>query len=1110
MILKGKAPPAVVTPASRAAWVARADTASQMSLVSELERVGARAVDRFSLVNSVAATVSALEAKRLAADPAVAQVIPDTPFSVPGPASASPAPAAQGHAGAARTPRAMSRHLNDIPGACAPTGRSQLAPEGLYLTGTASAAASAVTARSLGFTGAGVKVGYIADGVDPGNVNFRRPDGTSVFADYKDFSGNGVGAPTGGAEAFLDANTLAGQGRHVYDVNGFSAQSYAGSTCDVRIEGVAPGASLVGLDVFSGDPSDTLTTTASTFASAINYAVEDDRVNVLTESFGSNALPDGAKDVIKLFDDAAVRAGVVVTASTGDGGSASTISSPATDPNVISVGASTQFKSYAQADFGGARYFATKGWLSNNVSAMSSAGYDEAGGTVDMLAPGDLSWASCDASTDYSQCTNALGNPSAIEEAGGTSESAPFVSGAAALVIQAFRKTHGGRTPTPAQVKQILLATATDIGAPAQEQGAGLLNSAKAVQLALSYGLQQRTGSTLLSTPGPLTAAAAPGTQHTWRITVANEGTRTQAVSLAGRSLNPALARSASGAVTLNDATSGEFETDEGLPDDYGSFTFQVPPRQARLDTSIAYPADPTVVLAPPELILIAPNGRFAADSLPQGVGNYGNADVRAPAAGTWTGIIAGPVTADGGFTGKVLWRAVMQADGPFGSVSPSLLTLAPGQAKSVTFTATTPATAGDAAGSLVLSSSLNGTTSIPVVLRSQIDVAAGGAFAGDLTGGDGRGALGAADYYQFTVPAGEKQATAELKLANNPGIGDAVGAYLVSPDGNVAGYGQNTDLSQQQAGATGAALAATVLRPAPGTWTLIVAFAEPVAGTELSDPYSGTVSFAAAGTESAPALPWGQRLTPGTQVAVPVRITNDSSAPQDYFLDPRLDVAATVALAPVTYDQSSPFAGTSARSALPVQAGEITPWYFVPSHTARLALTQSSSLGAVTDLSPITGSDPDVGVRGLAKGSLCGLSATESYAPPAADVTSGLWAPAPSECGPFGGQGARAGSATDELSAVTAAFDGTATAATADFERLAVSAAAGNAALRDAVQLQPGQTAVVTVTFKAAGPAGSKHAGTLYLDTIQSGVTPFGQQSADEVAALPYSYAIG
>src|SRR5918912_910793 len=165
-----------------------------------------------------------------------------------------------------------------------------------------------------------------------------------------------------------------------------------------------------------------------------------------------------------------------------------TIPSPASDPNVISVGATTQFRFYQQ--IGASGFQLSNGqYTSNNISALSSAGPSQLGNqTVDVVAPGDQSWVVCTPNTDlYAACTDANGNPARFMRFGGTSEAAPLTAGAAALVIQAYRQTHGGASPSPALVKQIIMSSATDLNTPSDEQGAGLINSLAAVRLAASY-----------------------------------------------------------------------------------------------------------------------------------------------------------------------------------------------------------------------------------------------------------------------------------------------------------------------------------------------------------------------------------------------------------------------------------------------------------------------------------------------------------------------------------------------------------------------------------------------------------------------------------------------
>ena len=125
--------------------------------------------------------------------------------------------------------------------------------------------------------------------------------------------------------ALADASSIAAQGNQVYDLSRFvNAAHPLPPGCNVRIVGVAPGATLVGLKVFGNATA----TFASHFVQAIDRAVAIDHVDVINESFGANVYPDAANDPVSLADAAAVRAGVTVVASSGDAGRTSTIGRP--------------------------------------------------------------------------------------------------------------------------------------------------------------------------------------------------------------------------------------------------------------------------------------------------------------------------------------------------------------------------------------------------------------------------------------------------------------------------------------------------------------------------------------------------------------------------------------------------------------------------------------------------------------------------------------------------------------------------------------------------------------------------------------------------------------
>jgi hypothetical protein len=416
---------------------------------------------------------------------------------------------------------------------------------------------------------------------------------------------------------------------------------------------------------------------------------------------------------------------------------------------------------------------------------------------------------------------------------------------------------------------------------------------------------------------------------------------------------------------------------------------------------------------------------------------------------------------------------------------------LAPGQSRTVTVSATTPSSPGDSDGSIVFSSNLGltGTSTIPVTLRSEVDVAHGGAFSGTLTGGNGRSpGEGQDEFYEFNVGSGVRDITANVSLAND--ASDPVGTYLVSPDGDTLGYGQNsTD------GTSTLSVSAYTLNPVPGTWTLIVAFTEPTAGNEISEPYTGNIAFNDVSV-SAAGLPdnTSTTLASGTPVTVPVTVTNNGAAPEEFFIDPRLNQSATMTLAGQDPQVSS--------VTLPLTSFE--PEWFVPTEASSASTVSTASLPIMFDWGPFSG-DPDLASHNPGAGPLCATTETASYSPPGGTITNGFWGAAPTECGPYAGP-APAGTDSSAMTVVAKQFDTSVTSSTGDVELASINPAAA----ATPVIINPGQTATIDVTITPSAPAGTKVSGTLYVDDLLTGIPPYGQIATDELAGLPYAYTVG
>jgi subtilisin family serine protease len=1048
-------------PARRGTVKARASAAvaSQAAVRSELARVHASHVHSFQIINAISASITTAEARHLQANPAVRAVVPDV-FRRFASLGTGPGPALP--AG----PRDASPTVQQI----CPSNPAQpiIEPEARTVMN--------VDAAEQLVDGSGIRVGIIADGIDPNNPDLIRPNGQHVIFDYRDFSGFGTDAPSDGRESFLDAGTIASQANQTYDLSGFVNPAHPlPPGCNIKIQGIAPGASLAVLNL-SGPNAGFFN---STILQSIQWAVMHDHVNVLNESIGGNPLPNTEDDPVALADQAAIAAGVTVVASSGDAGPFNNIGSPATTPGVIAAGGTQTYRVYRQTTRYGTQ-LVPGGWEDNNITALSSDGTTEFNpATVSVVAPGDRGWSLCSSdTTKFFGCADIDhgSNPPPIWAAGGTSASAPETSGTAALVIEAYANTHGGALPSPALVKQIIVSTAQDLGAPAERQGAGLVNTLKAVQLAESINGGSTHGNTLLVRQTALTGTVDAGQTQGFDVNVTNEGGGPQTVTPSISGL-PTTLSSDTGSVNLS-RSSPTYVDGEGRTDFYAVHTFNVPAGADYLNGDITWNAQsqPSVAFE----TLFDPAGRVAAYSL---IGTdqsgFGHVEVRKPAAGKWTAVIF--TVSNAPYSGPVKFNYATERFHSTGSISPSSLTLAPGHSGTfrVSVTAGRP---GDESLRLHLGTGGSDDGSIPITLRSLVPLGGrGGSFSGNFTGGGSTGNAGQSFTYQFRLPSGKPSLNLGIRLAD---AGYQLTGYLVDPNGQPVDE-QSNGLIVDAKGHVSYGPTMQFFRGSPsgGLWTVTLLVSGPVDGTHLSESFTGSISFGAPRISSSGVPDSSTTVLPaGRPVTATIRVRNAGNISKDFFADARLNGRVPQVL----------LGADTNNVGLPLSLSAQPNW-FVPTNTNSVTVFAEATVPISMETSYFSG-DPDVG--GVSFGN-AGVSTVTSP-----ELAPSFYFGLPEPTGPFGASGVPS-DASVNLAAVanTNPFDSAVSADTGNVWAQSVDANAPYSPLT----LAPGEAGTITLTITPNARKGTVVRGFIDVDTFN-----LVSLSGDKLTRIPYVYRVG
>jgi subtilisin family serine protease len=240
-----------------------------------------------------------------------------------------------------------------------------------------------------------------------------------------------------------------------------------------KMDGAAPGAKLMSVKACLSTPS----CTSSGLVDGVIYAATHGADVVNISIGGLPALNDGNNARAELYNRIIDTYQVQLFISAGNSGAgANSVGDPSVATDVLSIG------SYITADTWLANYGSVSA-AKESLHPFSSRGPREDGGfKPNLIAPG-AAVASTPMWQPGSPVPGTFDLPAGYGMLNGTSMAAPQATGAGALLVSAYKSLYGKR-PDPAVLRSAMTSTARFVdGIPAYAQGAGLINTIKALDV---------------------------------------------------------------------------------------------------------------------------------------------------------------------------------------------------------------------------------------------------------------------------------------------------------------------------------------------------------------------------------------------------------------------------------------------------------------------------------------------------------------------------------------------------------------------------------------------------------------------------------------------------